>query len=367
VPAAPAGLTRAGVIRSAMRRTIAVLVGLWGAACADPTTATSEEGGSSSTASSSAGAGSSGEPTSTAGTTSTATSDATGADSSSSGETGGVSPGCGAPGAGPGKHQNLALDVDGTARSYDLFVPSGYDPDVAAPLVLNFHGLLGWPVQQAEFSGFDASAEPRGMLVAYPAGIGSSFNSGACCGDAYAQDVDDVGFARALVDEVSRTYCVDPRRVFVTGMSNGGHMAHLLACVAADVFAAGASVTGVLQLAPADCTPARPISMLDFHGNSDLIVPYGGGGPGYPPVPDMMSAWAARDGCAAASGVVFEQDDMRCETWPACQDDVEVTLCTIDGGGHCWPGPGDCPFGHNSSARVASDVIADMFMAHPMP
>lgn len=339
---------------------------------ADPASSSasaSESDGASSSSSSSSSA----STTTSSSATGTASDGSTTGDGSSSGdattgETGDVgSPGCGLPSAGPGKYPGRTLDVGGVVRSYDLLVPAGHDQAVPAPLVLNFHGLLGNPAQQADLSNFDAIGDARGMLVAYPAGIGNSFNTGACCGDAQAMDVDDVGFARALVEEISRVYCVDPRRVYATGMSNGGHMAHLLACVAADVFAAAASVTGVLQLPPAECAPARPISILDFHGTGDLIVRYDGSGPGYPPVLEMMQGWAARDGCDPASAVVFDQGDMRCETWPNCRAAVEVTLCTIDGGGHCWPGSGDCLFGANSSERDASAVIADMFEAQPMP
>jgi polyhydroxybutyrate depolymerase len=262
----------------------------------------------------------------------------------------------------PGVHTGITVDVDGVSRSYDLFVPTRYDPTADAPLVVNFHGLFGSPSQQAEFSQFDGAAEDHGMLVAYPEGIGASFNAGVCCGQASANGVDDVGFARALVADVSAKMCVDPRRVYATGMSNGGHMAHRLACEAADLFAAAASVTGVLSLAGA-CTPARPISMVQFHGTADLIVAYDG----IPPVPEMMAAWAARNGCAAAPETTFEQGDMLCQTWPGCSDGVEVSLCTIDGGGHCWPGNGSCLFGHSSTELHASEVIATLFDAQALP
>ena len=301
------------------------------------------------------------DDTSTASTTGTSTS--TG-DTTTTGE---LPPGCGQLPLAPGTHSGQTVEVDGDTREYDLFVPSSYDPDTPTSLVLNFHGLLGSPAQQADFSQFNETAEARGIVVAYPAGVGNSFNAGACCGQAHSDNVNDVLFARTLVDKITGEMCVDRKRVYATGMSNGGHMAHLLACRAADVFAAAASVTGVLGLAPADCAPSRPISMLDFHGTSDLIVSYNGAGPGYPPVVPMMEGWAARNGCQGASEVTFEQGDMRCETWPGCDGGVEVTLCTVDGGGHCWPGNGDCLFGHSSTELHASDAIADMFEQQTLP
>ncbi len=262
----------------------------------------------------------------------------------------------------PGVHTGITIDVDGVSRTYDLFVPTSYDAGSLNPLVVNFHGLLGSPSGQATFSQFNASAEAHGMLVAYPAGIGASFNAGVCCGEASSSNVDDVGFARALVADVSTKMCVDPERVHATGMSNGGHMAHRLACEAADVFASAASVTGVLSLV-APCLPTRPVSMIQFHGTSDGIVAYDG----IPQVPAMMQAWAARNGCSAVSETTFDAGDMHCETWPGCDAGVEVSLCTIDGGGHCWPGNAACPFGHSSTQLHASDEIADMFDEQPMP
>jgi polyhydroxybutyrate depolymerase len=137
----------------------------------------------------------------------------------------------------------------------------------------------------------------------------------------------------------------------------------MLACNTADVFAATASVTGVLSFSPFECQPSRPISIIDFHGTSDLIVPYDG----VPEVGQMMQDWAVRNGCSPVSEITFEQGDTTCERWPGCDDDVEVSLCTIEGGGHCWPGNASCIFGASTTELHASEVIADMFLAHTLP
>jgi polyhydroxybutyrate depolymerase len=272
-------------------------------------------------------------------------------------------PGCGQPSLGPGTHAGLVVDVDGVQREYELFIPVTYDPEQPSALVLNFHGLFGSPSQQADFSQFNPSAATRGMLVAYPVGLGNSFNAGLCCGAAQSSGADDEAFARALVAQLLEQYCIDPKRVYATGMSNGGHMAHMLACNTADVFAATASVAGVLSFNPFECQPSRPISIIDFHGTSDLIVPYDS----VPEVGQMMRDWAARNGCSSVSEVTFAQGDTTCETWPGCNGDVVVSLCTIEGGGHCWPGNASCLFGASTTELHASDVIADMFLEHTLP
>ncbi len=307
-------------------------------------------------------------PATTAPGTTAATDSAGHSDSGTTGDadSGGVSTGdppplpCAAGSLPPGRYAAVELEFGGVTRRYDLLVPETADVTEPAPLVLNFHGLLGTPAQQAMFSQFDAAATEAGAIVAYPAGIGNSWNSAQCCGDAFAQGVDDVGFARTVVAHVGLRSCVDPARVYAIGMSNGGHMAHLLACQAADLFAGAASVAGVLGLAPAACKPARPISMLQFHGTGDNIVPYDGIGPGYPNVRTMMEGWADRNGCAPVPNVTHEQGDSTCETWIACDDEVDVTLCTVDGGGHCWPGNASCTFGQSTTDVSANDIITAM-------
>jgi polyhydroxybutyrate depolymerase len=272
-------------------------------------------------------------------------------------------PGCGNPNPGPGTITGLTIDVDGVQREYELYVPPTYNPDYPSALVLNFHGLYGWPSQQADFSQFNMVAAVGAMVVAYPAGIGNSFNAGLCCGEAQSSGVDDEGFARALVDKLIDELCIDPKRVYATGMSNGGHMAHMLACNTADVFAATASITGKLTMNPLECQPARPISIIDFHGTADVIVPYDQ----IPAADQMMADWAARNGCSPTSEVTFAQGDTSCETWPGCDDGVEVSLCTIEGMGHCWPGNASCLFGASNTDLHASEVVAEMFMEHTLP
>jgi polyhydroxybutyrate depolymerase len=81
----------------------------------------------------------------------------------------------------------------------------------------------------------------------------------------------------------------------------------------------------------------------------------------------MMQDWAVRNGCSPVSEVTFAQGDTTCETWPGCDGDVEVSLCTIEGAGHCWPGNASCLFGASTTELHASEVIGDMFLEHTLP
>lgn len=173
---------------------------------------------------------------------------------------------------------HVDLEFDGLQRSYELHVPPNYDGTTPLPLVVNFHGLTSFGTQQQGFSEMDATADERGFIVAYPNGIDNSWNAGMCCPTAADDNIDDVGFARAVVEDLGGRGCIDRARVYATGMSNGGFLSHRLACEAADMFAAAAPVAGMLLLDSAECQPSRPISIIHFHGTADTIVGYEGGG-----------------------------------------------------------------------------------------
>jgi polyhydroxybutyrate depolymerase len=166
-------------------------------------------------------------------------------------------------------------------------------------------------------------------VIVYPRGTDNSWNAGSCCGEAAAMGVDDVGFVRAVVQTVSDQLCVDPGRVYATGMSNGGYMSHRLACEAADMFAAVAPVAGAMGIP--DCTPERPVPVVAFHGTEDTLVTYEQGRA-------AIDQWLALDGCPAGPTEVETFGGSRCEIWRDCDDGVEVQLCTLDPMGHCWPG-----------------------------
>lgn len=269
--------------------------------------------------------------------------------------------------------QTIQLDFGGTTRNYILHVPPSYDGSAPVPLVVNFHGYTSNAAQQELFSAMNPKADSAGFLVAYPNGTGSGtdtgWNAGACCASAAANGVDDVGFTRALVADVEARACVDPKRVYATGMSNGGFMSHRLGCEAADLFAAVAPVAGVLGIPEASCTPSRPMPVIHFHGTADTLVPYDGNASlGFPSVPDTFAGWAKRDGCTDAQPKqTFQNGAATCTTYEQCSGGVKVTLCTLTGEGHCWPGQTLCPFGASTTDLSADDAMWDFFTAYALP
>ncbi|MDB5219010.1 MAG: hypothetical protein JWO86_6937 [Myxococcaceae bacterium] len=266
--------------------------------------------------------------------------------------------------------RSVVLTVDGKARTYDLHVPPGYDATKRTPLVFLFHGYTMTAAQIATATHFAATADARGYIAAFPTGIGTSFNAGDCCGQALSDMVDDVSFTRAMITSVAGDYCVDAKRTFASGFSNGGFLSYLLACELSDEIAAVASVSGGLRVDAAACKPKRPVPLFHVHGTNDFVVPYDGGGAGNAkPVSVSIDAFKTINGCAAGAGaVVFTKDDVSCTKWSGCTAGADVELCTVTGGGHQWPGGDQLPYGPALSANLdTSKAIADFFDAHPIP
>jgi polyhydroxybutyrate depolymerase len=263
---------------------------------------------------------------------------------------------------------DVTLTHDGVERAYVVHVPTSYQATTATRLVLNFHGYTSNPGQQATFSAMNATSEAEGFVVVYPAGIQSSWNGGICCGSAASDDIDDVGFARAVVADVSAKLCIDDKRVYSTGMSNGGYLSQRLGCEAADLFAAIAPVAGVMGIPEADCKPSRPMPIIHFYGTADTLVPYEGGGAlGSPSAADTNAGWVARNGCSGAAVETYNEGVAHCETHETCEAGVRVTLCTIEGGGHCWPGQAICPFGSSTTDISANTAMWALFQDFALP
>lgn len=244
----------------------------------------------------------------------------------------------------------VTLQSNGMERSYVLHIPASLDLSQPAPLVLNYHGLTSNAAQQVAFSGLNTTADAEGFIVAYPEGISNSFNAGSCC-SAFASPPhmeDDAAFARAVVADISSKVCVDDRRVYSTGMSNGGYMSEFNACMNADIFAAVAPVSAMGFAQPV-CDPSRPVPMIAFNGTMDTLVAYSGS-------TSSVDAWLMRDGCTGEPARTGYGQSF-CDTWTQCEGGAEITHCTLTGMGHCWPGAAFCPFGDTNLEIDANSTM----------
>ncbi len=191
--------------------------------------------------------------------------------------------------------------------------------------MLDFHGLTSSAQQQAAISGWNRKADKEGFIVVTPDGVGNSWNAGTCCGSAASSDVDDLGFVKSLIADLSKELCIDVRRVYASGLSNGGTMSFFLACEAADTIAAIASVSGATMVV--GCKPSRPVPIVLFRGTSDGIVPYDGSRI-FRSAPDELGLWSAIDQCTGGSA----KRTGVCDVFEQCAEGVEAMLCTLDAG-----------------------------------
>lgn len=233
----------------------------------------------------------------------------------------------------------VTVQVGTASRSYFLHVPQAYTGTTAVPLILDFHLLNSTGRAERLMSPYPAEVDPDGVIMAFPNGLpgpaGAAWDIGPCC----VANADDVAFSRAVVEDVGKSACIDPRRVYAVGMSMGGGMAHYLGCEAADVFAGVApSAFDLLEENVPDCKPAFPITVISFRGTADTVVPYAGGYsatiPGMPVnflgAKGTFQKWAELDGCQGTPSA--EDVATGCSTYANCKDGVEVVLCTKQGG-----------------------------------
>jgi polyhydroxybutyrate depolymerase len=286
----------------------------------------------------------------------------------------------------PGDYRSSMI-VDGRVRTYAVHVPPAARCQTLTPLVLFFHGGGGNGTQAANSYQMNPIADREGFFAVYPDGTGNlpalgifTWNSGHCCGYAYENKVDDVGFVRALITALRSAYPVDPNRIYATGFSNGAMMSHRLAAELSTTFAAVAPISGAIGGTTEGVSytipqPAAPVPILMLHGRLDQNVPYNGG-------IGAESVIFNRDEKSVAEGIAFWTAANRCRPAPTssrsgnvavdaytgCANGADVTLYTIDNGAHGWPGGrvpaqlgGDTPVYELS----ASELVWSFFEAHP--
>lgn len=205
----------------------------------------------------------------------------------------------------------MTLQAGGVKRSYLLHVPPTYDGSKPLPLVFDVHGYTSFASEQLMRSKWDQMADKEGFVLIDPDGIDKSWNAGSCCG---GNKQDDVGFFRDMVKKTTAELCIDSKRVYVSGHSNGGAMTYRLACEAADIFAAVAPVCG--WMAAGTCKPARPIPVLAIRGLNDSTVKID-------TADADVAEWLSNDDCTktqvTTSGV--------CKTYAACAAGTQVMDC----------------------------------------
>ena len=228
------------------------------------------------------------------------------------------------------------MSFGGLDRSYRIYIPDGLP--TPAPLVVMLHGGFGSAQQAERAYGWDQLADNAKFVVAYPDGEGRAWNTnGGCCGRPGRENVDDVGFINAVVNDISANVGIDANRVYATGISNGGMMSYALACNTGTFAAIGPDSATQLD----GCAAPHPTSVMHIHGTADRLIRYDGG------------ARRRRRSHRRAAGAGSQRILARRRSMRAAGDHdrrrgdhidgglsprtASVVLKTVDGGGHEWP------------------------------
>jgi polyhydroxybutyrate depolymerase len=267
------------------------------------------------------------------------------------------------------------LNVAGTPRQYRLAVPSEPSGKRPLPLLLNFHGANSNDEAQAVYSQLEEKGPARGFVVVTPnAGVPPVWDDPATRpGRTYLEASDaNLAFTTALIDYAKGRLCIDARRIYATGFSNGAGMSAYLGCELSRQLAAIGPVSGVNLASP--CPRGRPISVIAFHGTEDRSVTFAGGvsaqgrpGVELPPVESAVDVWAQRAACRSKPARQSIGAEVQRLAYRGCRGGTGVELYAVTGGGHTWPGTSiDVPrFGRTTQDINAADLILDFFADHP--
>lgn len=260
-------------------------------------------------------------------------------------------------------------------RPYRFGLPAGADPSKPLPLVLYLHGFGAGASSFERGLHVQDLANRKGFAFAVPDGTPNGqkqkfWNATDSCCNFERVDIDDVAYLRAVLDDASTKHPIDPKRVYVVGFSNGGFMAHRLACELSDRIAAIASIAGSVWDDASRCQPKEPVAVLQIHGDKDPAVAFEGGktlrrkdAAPHPAARETVARWAEHDGCASQpkSGEAFDLEEKLegSETVP-----VRYGGCK-GGGAELWVVRGGNHF--VGQGQGAGDRIWSFLAAHPKP
>ncbi|PKL46330.1 MAG: hypothetical protein CVV42_16925 [Candidatus Riflebacteria bacterium HGW-Riflebacteria-2] len=284
------------------------------------------------------------------------------------------------------------IEHAGRKRTYYLYLPSKWDKTSALPVVFLFHGGGGGARGALYYYELEKKAEEAGFMLVAPNGTGESehvlltWNVAFGFGYAHQNNVDDVGFANALLDELAGKYPIDPKRIYATGLSNGAIFCHFLAAAPGNRFAAIAPVVGTAggrdegeKSWHHPPTPQIPVSACIIQGLIDEHVPIEGGlqKSSIAAAKEMWSAsqtidlWVTANGCDKTPASSFDKKmNTTIHHFKNGRNNSEVIAYVIHDMGHAWPGSTRVPRAGSDKPTPnfpGNDIIWEFFSSHPRP
>ena len=258
--------------------------------------------------------------------------------------------------------------VHNYTRSYILHVPPAYSNDEKMPLVIVMHGYTATAEGMEQWTHFDDKADREGFIVAYPNGIPYPWNKNNpqawnCGGpwEEWTANTDDVGFINKMIEKISEYYTIDPKRIFITGHSNGSRMTYRLGFELSDKIAAIAPVSGQMVYESEE-VPGYPVSVLHLHAINDSTVKYDGqhdqGETMYESVDSILTLWSSYYSCNTIPDTIHSEDNYLVKSWICDDTNIDIVLYVMQRGGHQW-------FTVENSGVDATDIIWEFFNSHP--
>ncbi|KAI8957188.1 carbohydrate esterase family 1 protein [Daldinia sp. FL1419] len=296
----------------------------------------------------------------------------------------GQAAGCGQkPSITPGDFKNFTTSTD---RQYRVWLPANYDSSKATPLILSYHGANRDISHQVDLDKLTDPFFNKDHIVVYMQGLEVSRPGHTEWEGAPDCKSDDIGFTNDVIDAVSKDLCVDEKRIYATGKSQGGGFVGRLACDAGTSkrIAAFAPVSGAYYIKEvdkeADCHPetvnvpcdaARSnIPIMAFHGGDDKTIKYYGdfrSGACLPAVRSWAKQWAARDNLyqTEVNSTIAESENGVVMSYGS---GLVTLVYDGDNIGHAWPSTqaNEDNDGKNLAAFNASTSIMEFFRSHKL-
>lgn len=250
--------------------------------------------------------------------------------------------------------QRLLIEYAGQVRIAYVYLPStpAVSEDGGVPLVLALHPSGTSASQMSRITAFQALADQTGWMVVYPEGTGGYWDYGYGTPEwAGVSDVrDDPGFLLALIETLNaEVHPIDRTKIAAVGYSNGGRMAHRLACdleLAAIVAVSSSLGSEVVGMCPSDAAP----SVMIWHGTYDGVIPFEG-------KPLSLNGRHISDALSTRDAIIFWAKQAGCDREPTIEpfytpptsarevsiqkiayscDGKRIEAYVVEGGGHDW-------------------------------
>ena len=252
----------------------------------------------------------------------------------------------------PSEQKTINITFDGVARIFIVYLPSGYNNSGKMPLIFAIHGGSGTPEGMINIANFKTIADRDKVVLVYPEGVQKNWNDGRPTAPNQL-GINDVGFFNQMCDYMINNYSVDAKKIYATGISNGGFMSTRLGCELSNRIAAiavNAATIEATTIAP-NCKPNRPVPALYIHGTTDPLVPFLGGqitagGTAGGTILSHFQAidkWVTINGCNPTPTVTDLPDiandgtTIKQRVYSGGANGSEVVSYVVLNGGHTWP------------------------------